>query len=198
MGENAIMRRVTAASLMLCACVLRPQPARAQTYSSFEQPRVSVTSVQHYDASEAIPRQLAAPANLVVSPMFLPLVESMLRDSPTFRRQCLRISGAPDLTVRLEIRGGVPSRLDVRATTKLTRQEHGRLSAVIDISVRHDVVELIAHEFEHIIEQLDGVDLASWARRPHTGVTSLLYDANVFETARAKRVGLKVVSELAR
>jgi hypothetical protein len=129
--------------------------------------------------------------------MFRPLVESMLRDSPTFRRQCLRISGAQDLTVRLDIRG-VPSRLDVRATTKLTRQEHGRLSAVIDISVRHDVEELIAHEFEHIIEQLDGVDLASWARRPHTGVSSLLYDANVFETTRAKRVGLKVVSELAR
>ena len=153
--------------------------------------------MQHYVASEAIPRQLAAPANLVVSRMFRPLVESMLRDSPTFRRQCLRISGAQDLTVRLDIRG-VPSRLDVRATTKLTRQEHGRLSAVIDISVRHDVEELIAHEFEHVIEQLDGVDLASWATRPHTGVKSLLYDANVFETTRAKRVGLKVVSELAR
>jgi hypothetical protein len=197
MGENAIMRRVTAASLVVSACVLCPQPARAQSYNSLEQPRVSVSSVQHYVASEAIPRQLAAPPNLVVSRMFRPLVESMLRDSPTFRRQCLRIAGAPDLTVRLEIRGA-PSRLDVRATTKLTRQEHGRLSAVIDISVRHDVEELIAHEFEHIIEQLDGVDLASWAKRPHTGVSSLLYDANVFETTRAKQVGLKVVSELAR
>ena len=56
----------------------------------------------------------------------------------------------------------------------------------------------IVSPIDAVIEQLDGVDLASWARRPHAGVSSLLYDANVFETTRAKRVGLKVVSELAR
>jgi hypothetical protein len=197
MGENAIMRRVTAVTLVVSACVLRPHPAQAQSYSDFEQPRVSVRSVQHYVASEAIPRQLAAPANLIVSPMFRPLVELMLRESPTFRRQCLRISGAPNLTVRLYIHG-MPLRSDVRATTTLTRHEHGRVSALIDIAVRHDVEELIAHEFEHIIEQLDGIDLASRAARPHTGVTSLDPEENVYETTRAKRVGLKVVSELRR
>jgi hypothetical protein len=196
MGGNAIMRPVTAVSLVVSACVLLPQPAPAQSYDDFQQPRVSVRSVQQYVAGEAIPRQLATPANVIVSPMFRPLVEAMLRDSPTFRRQCLRISGAPNLTVRLDI-WGMPSRSDVRATTKLTRYDDGRISALIDIAVRHDVEELIAHEFEHIIEQLDGIDLATHARRRHTGVTSLKA-ADVFETTRAKRVGLKVVHELRR
>jgi hypothetical protein len=196
MGEIRIMRRITFVSLLIGACVLRPHPAPAQPYGDFDQRRRSVTSVHHYVASEAIPRQLAAPANLVVSQMFRPLVESMLRDSPTFRRQCLRISGAPNLTVRLEIRGA-PSRKDVRATTKLTQHGSGRVSALIEIGVRHDVEELIAHEFEHVIEQLDGIDLAAHAKRRHSGVTSL-HAADVYETTRAKRAGLKVVSELAR
>ena len=197
MGENAIMPRVMAVSLAFSACVLGAQPALAQSYGDFEQPRVSLTSVHHYVASEAIPRQLAAPANLVVSPMFRPLVESMLRDSPTFRRQCLRISGAPRLTVRLDIRG-IPSRSTVRATTKFTHHHNGRLSALIDIAVRHDIEELIAHEFEHIIEQLDGIDLAARARWRHSGVSTLDPSADVYETTRAQRVGLKVMSELAR
>lgn len=59
-----------------------------------------------------------------------------------------------------------------------------------------NAVEIVAHEFEHIIEQLDGVDLAAHAAQRHTGVTALGYDRNVFETIRAKRTGLKVVAEL--
>ena len=58
--------------------------------------------------------------------------------------------------------------------------------------------ELIAHEFEHIIEQLDGVDLGAHAAQPHTGVTAIGHRRDIFETMRAKRAGLKVVSELGR
>ena len=58
--------------------------------------------------------------------------------------------------------------------------------------------ELIAHEFEHIIEQLDGVDLAAHAAQRHTGVTAIGHRHDIFETMRAKRAGLKVVSELGR
>ena len=45
--------------------------------------------------------------------------------------------------------------------------------------------ELIAHEFEHVIEQLDGVDLAAHAALPHTGVTSIGHSTDIFETMRA-------------
>jgi hypothetical protein len=129
--------------------------------------------------------------------MYRPLVESMLRDSPTFRRQCVRIGAEPMLTVRLAIGEG-PSRAGVRATTHIKRTEKGHLSAVIDIGFLENTEELIAHEFEHIIEQLDGVDLAASAARAHTGVTAIGSGASMFETERAKRMGLKVVSELGR
>ena len=58
--------------------------------------------------------------------------------------------------------------------------------------------ELIAHEFEHIIEQLDGVDLAAHAAQRHTGVFAIGHRRDIFETMRAKRAGRKVVSELWR
>ena len=64
--------------------------------------------------------------------------------------------------------------------------------------VRENTQELIAHEFEHIIEQLDGVDLAARAALPNTGVTAFGHAADMFETTRAQRTGLKVVSELRR
>ena len=197
MCEKANMRRVTALFLVSCALLLHNRPAIAQSSSAFERARVSLTSVHHYVAAEAIPRQLALPPNLVVSAMYRPLLESMLRDSPTFRRQCVRIAGEPTLTVHLAV-NPPPRRSDARAVTHLRRNAMGHLSAVIEIGPFEDTEELIAHEFEHIIEQLDGVDLAARAALPRTGVRAIGDRAAVFETTRAQRMGLKVVSELRR
>jgi hypothetical protein len=191
------MRRNAASFLLSCAFLLRDDPTIAQSSSAFEHARVSFTSVHQYVAAEAIPRQLAPPPNLVVSAMYRPLVESMLRDSPTFRRQCIRIAGEPALTVHLVITPP-PRHFGVRAMTRLTRNAKGHLSAAVALAASRDTEELIAHEFEHIIEQLDGVDLAARAALRHTGVTQLGHAADMFETTRARRVGLKVVSELGR
>ncbi|MEO5741297.1 MAG: hypothetical protein ABIS29_11945 [Vicinamibacterales bacterium] len=180
-----------------CALLLHKGPAIAQSNSTFEHPRVSLTSVHQYVAAEAVPRQLALPSNLRVSSTYRPLVESMLRDSPTFRRQCMRIGADPGLTVRLSIGETLPS-AGARATTRITQSAKGQRSAVVEIGSRQDTEELIAHELEHIIEQLDGVDLAARAARPHTGVTTVGYTPDMFETVRAKRTGLKVASELGR
>jgi len=190
------MQRCAAVVFMSCVLLfLRDDPTNAQSNSANGRARVSFTSVHQYVAGEAIPRQLAMPPNVVVSEMYRPLIESMLRLSPTFRRQCMRIAAESSLTVHLAITKPSPG-FDARATTRLTRDAKGRRSAAIQITPLHDVEELIAHEFEHIIEQLDGVDLAAHAAQRHTGVTALGYDRNVFETIRAKRTGLKVVAEL--
>lgn len=194
MDQSTTMRRF-AIALALCAWMLRDSPAIAQSGSGFELARTSLTSVHQYVAAEAIPRQLTAPPNLVVPEMHRPLVESMLRESPTFRRQCIRIAGEPNLTVHLVI---VPHqrRSDVRAMTRVTRKPNGAVTAFVDIGSLHDTVELIAHELEHIIEQLDGIDLVARAALPHTGVSSVGPVADMFETKRAKLVGLKVASEV--
>jgi hypothetical protein len=60
-----------------------------------------------------------------------------------------------------------------------------------------DQVELIAHELEHVIEQLDGVDLHARATLPETGVRSLDEDAG-FETIRAVRAGRAASEEVRR
>jgi hypothetical protein len=180
-------------ALASCVCLLHVRPAIAQSSSTLE--RLSLTSVHHYIAGGSIPRQLALPANLVIADMYRPLVEAMLRDSPTFRRQCVRIAAEPGLTVQLTV-SPPPKRSTHRAVTRLTRNAHGDLTAVVEIGAFEDTQELIAHELEHVIEQLDGIDLAARASMPHTGVTPLGGRAAVFETTRAQRVGLKVVSEL--
>lgn len=193
MGKSTNMRRqTTVLAVASCIFLLHERPTIAQSGSTLE--RVSLTSVHQYVAGDAIPRQLAPPANLVVARLHQPLVEAMLRDSPTFRRQCVRIAAEPGLTVHLII--NAPRLLsDQRAITRMTRHATG-LTASVEIGALDDTQELIAHEFEHIIEQLDGVDLAARARLPHTGVSALGHRAAIFETTRAQRMGLKVVSEL--
>jgi hypothetical protein len=195
MCENANMRRVTAFVLVSCALLLHHRPAIGQSSSAFEHARVSLTSVHRYVAAEAVPRQIAPPPNLLVSSMYLPLVESMLRDSPTFRRQCVRIAAAHGLTVHLSI-GSAPMSSGVRAITRMRRSGTGHLTADVNIGFRENAQELIAHEFEHIIEQLDGVDLAARAALANTGVTLIGHTTDRFETTRAQRAGLKVVAEL--
>ena len=59
-----------------------------------------------------------------------------------------------------------------------------------------DDVELIAHEMEHVIEQLDEIDLPSLADLPDTGVHHTLSAGVTFETSRAAQTGLRVAREV--
>jgi hypothetical protein len=151
--------------------------------------------VQVYEAVEPFTAPgLLVPANLTVSDSFLPLVESMLRTSPMFRRQCLRIAGATGLTVVIRSRPSHPQ--GARARTQLTMGPAGRRHAVVEVMAMQDHAELIAHELEHIIEQLDGIDLATRVTIPDTGVRRCADGA--FETTRATRTGLAVAEEMRR
>lgn len=159
--------------------------------------RTAAGVAREYAAAEV--RELAPPAlpdNLLVPRVFSGLVESMLRRSPTFARQCQRIAHASHLTVALEF---APARAShtPRARTHIVRRS-GRLMATVVIAQPADAVELIAHEIEHIIEQLDDIDLALKAAVPHSGVHALNSDGPVFETLRAHRVGLRVADEVRR
>lgn len=190
------MHSITSVALASHVLILVASPALAQSSSTgFALDRTSLTSVREYVAAEAVPRQLSLPANLTIPPVYRPLLEDMLRQSATFRRQCVRIVGEPHITVELKI-ATPPWRSDIRAKTQISRRPSGHLHALIEIYALNDNVELIAHEIEHVIEQLDGVDLASHARLPNTGVHSLTPHSEVYETARAVKVGLRVTEEV--
>ena len=65
--------------------------------------------------------------------------------------------------------------------------------AAVDIAAYGDPAEWVAHEFEHLIEQLDGVDLHDLERR---GQGAWKSGNQMFETERAVSVGRRVLREM--
>jgi len=82
------------------------------------------------------------------------------------------------------------------ARSRLERDQGG-LNAVVQIELRAPAlyVEFIAHELEHVLEQLDGTDLARLARQ---GLDGVVEGEGAYETARARSVGRLVAREAMR
>jgi hypothetical protein len=119
-----------------------------------------------------------------------PLIEDMLQRSPTFRHQCRRLVNPRlgSISITHETLRGA------RALTEM-KMVSGRLTALVRLGTGDNDVELIAHEIEHVIEQLDGVDLRAQSERPGSGVSAGRSDGGSFETVRATRAGVKVLQE---
>ena len=135
------------------------------------------------------------PANVVAPQILRPVLSRMWKQSRTFRRQCGRIHAEPRLLVRVYL-GATISQSGGRAATHIQRRATG-LEAELYVASRagaSDLVELIAHEFEHIIEQLDGLDLSRLARL--ASVTVWATGNQMFETQRASHTGRLVAAEV--
>ena len=138
-------------------------------------------------------RESPIPTNLMVPEIVRPLVTSMYRRSPTFRRQCARLAEHQEVIVRIELEIGVRYG---HARSRLERDQGG-LNAVVQIELRAPAlyVEFIAHELEHVLEQLDGMDLGRLARQ---GLDGVVDGEGAYETARARSVGRLVAREAMR
>ena len=157
----------------------------------------STLALREYVVAAHPPADAASlPRNLIAPASYRDLLERMLQRSVTFRRQCLRLAHTPDLTVTLQT-AGMPRPAHMRARARIVRRGV-EMIASIEVLRLDDPVELIAHEIEHVIEQLDGVDLASRASIGATGVHGAAGDEDSFETTRAIRVGLAVAAEVRR
>ena len=153
----------------------------------------SHTVVRTYTAAREADDDIAHAANVAIPPVYRALVDAMLTRSPTFRRQYARIACAVHLSV--VVRSKMPSGRRSAALTQMSPKAGGAVEAEIFIPSSSRAVELIAHEFEHIIERLDGVDLRGKARLRATGVR-LTADEDSFETTRAVLAGQRVVREV--
>jgi hypothetical protein len=96
----------------------------------------------------------------------------------------------------VQIRVGNPSQLGgAGARTRFVRERanHPRAEIYLESDVRSlfDRVEQIAHELEHVVEQLDDVELVPAA--PHGVYRTARGD---FETARAIHIGRKIAREV--
>jgi hypothetical protein len=138
---------------------------------------------------------IALPPNLIVPPFLRSAVDSMMRASPTFRRQCVRIANAPRTIVVLGYFQPQDSER-IRARTVVSTTPEGTRVAMVAIRPVDDPVELIAHELEHVLEQLDEVDLPALATVPTSGVRRCDCGKETFETIRAARAGLAAAAEV--
>jgi hypothetical protein len=108
------------------------------------------------------------------------------------RRQCAAIANTP--YVRVVLRSASRPHPFTRAQTTIQRYEAGLVSVVIEVPVSGDVAELLAHELEHTLEAIEGLDLPSQAKVSGSGVTELV--KGVYETARAARMGRLASDEI--
>jgi hypothetical protein len=170
--------------------------AKTNTGDERDELRSSLNVARVYVAADGPRSESVAPApNITVSTVYRSLVEQMLTQSPTFRRQHARIAAARHLSV--DIRSSPPSGTRSLGLTHIMRRPNGNLQAVVNIGPCARSAELIAHEMEHIIEQLDGVDLRAKARLRASGVRRTDDVAiEAYETTRAIVTGQRVASEL--
>ena len=137
------------------------------------------------------------PPNLIVPPFLRSVVDSMMRGSRTFRRQCVRIANAPGIVVVLT--WFQPQDTErIRARTVMSTTPEGTRFAMVAIRPVDDQVELIAHELEHVLEQMDEVDLHALAAVPTSGVRRCDCARETFETIRAVRAGQAAAAEVRR
>lgn len=116
-------------------------------------------------------------------------VRTLLRMSGTFRAQCERIAADPRAHVRVTIAYSLEP--GTRAQTTVHRYRSGALVAEVEMLFGGNYRELLAHEFEHVIEQIEGVDL----REEATQGTAWMVGAGAFETRRARLAGVQVLEE---
>jgi len=141
--------------------------------------------------SDAVsPREGRLPPNLVASEALRPLLTRMWRSSATFRRQCAQVAEHPEVTIRVALD---PGTTHGRAVSRVVRRKAG-LTASVQIEMRDPAlyVEHLAHELEHVLEQIEGIDLVQLKRQRVDGVEQV---GGQYETARARWVGRAVARE---
>lgn len=121
------------------------------------------------------------------------LMHEMMRQSPTFAGQVLRIGATRGLVVRIHA-GGPRGTKPYYARTLIRTHRGGARIADVYLFAPLDLVEVLAHEFEHICERIEGWNLPLLSLYPGSGV--LRFADGAFETERAQLIGRQVSREV--
>ncbi len=122
-----------------------------------------------------------------------PVVSEMLAASATFRHQWEVIVQRHRTHVAIFF-GKLPLDSTRRAKTVITKYSSGLLLAVIHVAPGDDLAEIVAHEFEHVIEQIEGVNLDALVRSGSKAAKRR--EDGAYETVRAQHAGLVVLAEV--
>jgi len=194
--------RSTAAAWMLCAAVSCTAGSTAVAQGSDPLPLAGRRVVQNYtDAVDPSYTRLGTPWSVVGVPTAMPcrllahahlrpLLEQLWAGSVTFRQQCRRLAGAHALVL---LQGASADETVWSAESRIGVLGNGHVVARVRVRFGRESVEIIAHELEHVLERLDGVQLPLDALRPGSGTT--LY-GGAYETRRATDAGRQVAKEV--
>jgi hypothetical protein len=132
-----------------------------------------------------VPRNLHLPATTRA------LVERMWATSPTFRRQCARL-GESSVVITVEF--GLPGYLmgAAHAWTRMKFRDGIVTEALVLLA--SEGPDNLAHELEHVLEHVDGVDVRGAVERGVRGAHRA--DHGNLETARAVAIGRAVAREM--
>jgi len=119
-------------------------------------------------------------------------METMLQRSITFRQQCHTLE-RQDLHVQIRSDATLADR-PYRAFSVIRRLPSG-FTACVAITPFGDPTPWIAHEIEHIIEQIEGVRVAALAE-DRGGRLAWRWAGNMYETRRAIQAGRIVQREM--
>jgi len=122
--------------------------------------------------------------------MLQPQVLGLLQRSPTFQEQCRRIAAVRAL--RVTVRVGTAVDGGAHAQTIISRYDAGAIRAEVTLRFSGDYLLLLAHEFEHILEQVEGIDLHEEAASGRAWRTF----TGAWETRRAANAGIRVRREV--
>jgi Tol biopolymer transport system component len=132
------------------------------------------------------------PSNLEVDSAFRLFLDRLWKASPTFRGQWRRLAAVTGVRVSVLVEDRPRPSSFSKARTVLKYQGGLLVSAHVYLKPSLEATELIAHELEHILEQLDGVDLEVQAGN---GVVWKSGHGD-FETQRAIEAGRRVAREI--
>jgi hypothetical protein len=136
-------------------------------------------------------RRSTLPSNVELAADLGEVLQRMYDRSPTFRSQCERIANATNLRVRLHLDTRIPR--VCRALTIVKRQGY-EIRADVHLPPASNYAELVAHEFEHVLEQIEGLDLRRLVKVRGAGVREV--EQGMFETDRAQAAGRVVAAEI--
>lgn len=136
-------------------------------------------------------KALTLPANLNVPASLKPILEDVLRRSPTFREEVQMLRRAPHVRVTISF-GNLSIWHVVRAESRIYRYQFGALLVDTRLYTLDDTAEVIAHELEHVREAIEGLDVRALADRKDSGVYKT---GPHYETRRAVLIGRQVAQE---
>lgn len=135
----------------------------------------------------------ALPTNISTHSHMERYIIELMSSSQTFREQCEKIGKATNVRISVKV---VPNIIHGnRARTRFLKYGNGRMAAIVEMKLLSDYSESLGHEFEHVIEQIEGIDLKGQAR-DGKGIYKMYGD--VYETDRALKTGKAVEQEHTR